>query len=62
MNSRSLIIAEMRAAELVEALQAAVSHEPHWRTKAAKLLLSIERGELPIDAQPGPEWTKGCEQ
>ncbi len=57
MNSRSLIIAEMRAAELVEALQAAVSHEPHWRTKAARLLKSIELGELPVETQP-----EGCEQ
>jgi hypothetical protein len=41
------IIAELRAQELVAALQAAVAGEPHWRSHATTLLHSIADLELP---------------
>lgn len=41
------IVAELRAAELVVALQAAIAGEPHWRSHATTLLRSIADLELP---------------
>lgn len=42
-----LVVAEMRAAELLVALQAAVDGAPHWRNDARHLLRSIADLELP---------------
>lgn len=47
MTDRILIVAEMRAAELLTALEDAVRGNSHWRMKAAGLLRSIARYELP---------------
>ena len=47
MTDTKLVVAEMRAGDLLCALQAAVNAEPHWRRKAQWLLRSIERLELP---------------
>jgi len=41
------IVAELRAQELVAALQAAISGAPHWRSQALRLLQSISDLELP---------------
>ena len=49
-----LVIAEMRAAELLDALAAAVAGDPHWRMQAQALLRSIDAGEVP-DRQPATE-------
>jgi hypothetical protein len=45
-----LIIAEMRAGELVAALQRAVNGEAHWRLEASKLLTEIADCVLPEPA------------
>lgn len=50
MTDRVLIVAEMRAAELLTALEDAVRGNPHWRMKASGLLRSIARYELPEPA------------
>ena len=50
MTDRVLIVAEMRAAELLTALHDAVRGNPHWRMKASALLRSIARYELPEPA------------
>jgi hypothetical protein len=50
MTDHILIVAEMRAAELLTALEDAVRGNPHWRMKAAGLLRSIARYELPEPA------------
>jgi hypothetical protein len=42
-----LIVAEMRAADLLVALQAAVAGDQLWRTRAQALLREIARGVLP---------------
>ena len=42
-----LVCAEMRAEELLTALQDAVDGAPHWRIQAARLLRSIADCELP---------------
>ena len=42
-----LIVAEMRAGDLLIALQSAVAGEAHWRTRAQALLREIARGVLP---------------
>jgi hypothetical protein len=47
MTDACRIVAELRAAELVVALRAAVRGEPHWRRDATTLLLSIADLELP---------------
>jgi hypothetical protein len=47
MTDHILIVAEMRAAELLTALEDAVRGNSHWRMKAAGLLRSIARYELP---------------
>ena len=49
-----LVIAEMRAAELLDALAAAVAGDAHWRMQAQALLRSIDAGEVP-DRQPATE-------
>ena len=45
-----LIDAELRAGDLLVALQAAVSGDSHWRQKAAWLLADIEALRLPAPA------------
>jgi len=45
-----LVCAELRAAELLCALQSAVNGDPHWRQKAAWLLADIEALRLPAPA------------
>jgi len=50
MTDRCLIVAEMRAAELLTALTDAVHGNKLWRWKAAALLRSIARYELPEPA------------
>ena len=40
------VVAEMRAADLVAALQAAVAGESHWRLRATVLLREIDEGVL----------------
>jgi len=45
-----LIVAELRAGDLLVALQAAVSGDSHWRQKAAWLLADIEALRLPARA------------
>lgn len=47
MTDAKLIVAELRAAELLTALQAAVDGAPHWRLEAARLLQQIENLNLP---------------
>jgi hypothetical protein len=47
MTDACRIVAELRAQELVIALQAAVAGEPHWRSHATTLLHSIADLELP---------------
>ena len=47
MTDASRIVAELRAQELVAALQAAISGAPHWRSQALRLLQSISDLELP---------------
>jgi hypothetical protein len=42
-----LVVAEMRASELVAALQRAVNGEAHWRLEASKLLTEIADCVLP---------------
>ena len=44
------IVAEMRAAELMSALQAAVGGEAHWRLRASVLLREIDELVLPPEA------------
>jgi hypothetical protein len=41
------IVAELRAQELVAALQAAVAGDAHWRSHATRLLHSIADLEMP---------------
>jgi hypothetical protein len=41
------VVAEMRAADLVAALQSALNGNPHWRIHAAVLLREINTGVLP---------------
>jgi hypothetical protein len=53
-DNHILIVAEMRAAELLGALSAAVAGDPHWRMQAQALLRSIAAGEVP-DRQPATE-------
>jgi hypothetical protein len=50
MTDHIKIIAEMRAGELLTALEDAVKGNPHWRMKASGLLRSIARYELPEPA------------
>ena len=45
-----LIVAELRAGDLLVALQAAVNGDSHWRQKAAWLLADIEHLRLPAPA------------
>jgi len=45
-----LVVAELRAADLLVALQAAVNGDSHWRQKAAWLLADIEALRLPAPA------------
>jgi hypothetical protein len=45
-----MVVAEMRCAELLRALQSAVNGDPHWRQKAAWLLADIEALRLPAPA------------
>ena len=52
--SRTLIVAELRAQELLDALAAAVAGDPHWRMQAQALLRSIDAGEIP-ERQPATE-------
>jgi hypothetical protein len=52
MTDMTLIVAEMRADELLTALQAAADGAPHWRSEAKHLLRSIADLELP---EPVPE-------
>ncbi len=40
------IVSEMRAADLVSALQAAVNGDSHWRLRATVLLREIDEGVL----------------
>lgn len=47
MTDTRLICAEMRAGELLVALQAAVRGDPHWRLRASVLLREIEELMLP---------------
>jgi hypothetical protein len=47
MTDACRIVAELRAAELVVALQAAIAGQPHWRSHATTLLHSIADLELP---------------
>ena len=57
------IVAELRAAELVIALQAAIAGEPHWRSHATRLLHSIADLELPecvTDALRAVDERKRC--
>jgi hypothetical protein len=42
-----VVVAEMRALELLEALRNAVAGAPHWRLEAQTLLDKIEGGVLP---------------
>jgi hypothetical protein len=42
-----LIVAEMRAGDLLIALQSAVAGDAHWRMRAQALLREIARGVLP---------------
>ena len=53
-DNHILVIAEMRAAELLDALAAAVAGDPHWRMQAQALLRSIDAGEIP-ERQPATE-------
>jgi hypothetical protein len=50
MTDTTLIVAEMRAGDLLAALQAAVDGQPHWRLDASKLLRAISNHELPEPA------------
>jgi hypothetical protein len=50
MTDHIKIVAEMRAGELLTALEDAVKGNPHWRMKASGLLRSIARYELPEPA------------
>jgi hypothetical protein len=53
MNRTTLIVAEMRAGELLATLISALSGAPHWRLRAAVLVGEIEGHKLPelsIDA------------
>jgi hypothetical protein len=52
MTDTILIVAEMRAGELLATLQAAIDGAPHWRSEAKHLLRSIADLELP---EPVPE-------
>lgn len=52
MTDTKLVVAEMRAADLLCVLQSAYNGDPHWRRDAGQLLRSIERLELP---EPLPE-------
>jgi hypothetical protein len=45
-----LVVAELRAGDLLVALQAAVNGDSHWRQKAAWLLADIEALRLPAPA------------
>ena len=47
MTDTRLIVAECRAGELLEALQAAVAGASHWRLHATELLRQIDNRELP---------------
>jgi hypothetical protein len=40
-------VVEIRARELLEALQSALAGDPHWRTNAQALLRSIANLEVP---------------
>ena len=42
-----LVVAEMRASELLTTLQAAVNGDSHWRVYAGQLLREINEGVLP---------------
>jgi hypothetical protein len=42
-----LIVAELRAGDLLCALQAAVAGDAHWRMKAQQLLREISNARLP---------------
>jgi hypothetical protein len=46
----TLICAEIRAAELLTALQDAVNGAAHWRSSASRLLRAIANHELPEPA------------
>ena len=50
MTDRLVMVAEIRAAELLTALTSAIRGDPHWRMKASELLRSIARYELPEPA------------
>jgi hypothetical protein len=50
MTDIKLVVAELRAADLLVALQAAVSGDSHWQQKAAWLLADIEALRLPAPA------------
>jgi hypothetical protein len=41
------VCAEVRAAELVDALMSAIAGDPHWRRQAQTLLMRISLGDLP---------------
>jgi hypothetical protein len=58
MTDMTLIVAEMRAGELLATLQAAVDGAPHWRSEAKQLLHSIADLELP---EPVPEQLRDTE-
>jgi hypothetical protein len=45
------VIAEMRAAELAQALRHAIAGDAHWRLEAKQLLADIDNGVL----RPMPE-------
>ena len=47
MTDTRLIVAEMRAGELLVSLQAAVDGNPHWRPRATTLLREINDLVLP---------------
>jgi len=50
MTDIKLVVAELRAADLLVALQAAVNGDSHWRMKAAWVLADIEALRLPAPA------------
>ena len=63
MTDACRIVAEIRATELVAALQAAISGAPHWRSQALNLLHSIADLELPecvTDALRAVDERKRC--
>jgi hypothetical protein len=47
MTDHVLIVAELRAGELLMALEDALHGHAHWRFRASELLRSIARCELP---------------